>query len=243
MAPETLSSQTYPASDVWAAGVMAYQLLSGAWAAAPLHARAQLCCGGRHASLGGGGAGCLAAAACLVCRDRPAPALTHASPPAPSGYLPFDDPRNPNAPSLSGTPPPPPAARPPHAATHCAPLPPLLLPTSSRRPATSATSPLLFLLPPPRHIDRSLRKHSLLCLYPAAPCRRPVAVIWKGILTEQPSFRRAAWKDVSEEAKDFVRTLLDKVGQPDGSAPLRAAASCVPQQPPCEEWVLLGEPG
>ena len=29
MAPETLSSQTYPASDVWAAGVMAYQLLCG----------------------------------------------------------------------------------------------------------------------------------------------------------------------------------------------------------------------
>ncbi len=48
MAPETLSSQTYPASDVWAAGVMAYQLLSG--------------------------------------------------------YLPFDDARNPNAPALSGLP-------------------------------------------------------------------------------------------------------------------------------------------
>jgi calcium-dependent protein kinase len=29
MAPEVLSSQNYPASDVWAAGVMAYQLLSG----------------------------------------------------------------------------------------------------------------------------------------------------------------------------------------------------------------------
>ena len=29
MAPETLSSQTFPSSDVWAAGVMAYQLLSG----------------------------------------------------------------------------------------------------------------------------------------------------------------------------------------------------------------------
>lgn len=81
MAPETLSSQTYPASDIWAAGVMAYQLLSG--------------------------------------------------------YLPFDDPRNPNAPALS--------------------------------------------------------------------------VIWKGILTEQPSFRRSAWKEVSDEAKDFVIMLLDKV--------------------------------
>ncbi|KAL4853803.1 Calcium-dependent protein kinase 34 [Chlorella vulgaris] len=80
MAPETLSSQTFPASDVWAGGVMAYQLLSG--------------------------------------------------------YLPFDDPRNPNAPALS--------------------------------------------------------------------------VIWKGILTEQPAFRRSAWREVSEEAKDFVRCLLDK---------------------------------
>jgi calcium-dependent protein kinase len=29
MAPELLSSEAYPASDVWAAGVMAYQLLSG----------------------------------------------------------------------------------------------------------------------------------------------------------------------------------------------------------------------
>lgn len=37
------------------------------------------------------------------------------------------------------------------------------------------------------------------------------AVIWKGILTEQPSFRRSAWKEVSDEAKDFVNTLLNKV--------------------------------
>lgn len=29
MAPEVLSSEVYPVSDVWAAGVMAYQLLSG----------------------------------------------------------------------------------------------------------------------------------------------------------------------------------------------------------------------
>lgn len=29
MAPETLSSQFMPASDIWAAGVMAYQLLTG----------------------------------------------------------------------------------------------------------------------------------------------------------------------------------------------------------------------
>lgn len=37
------------------------------------------------------------------------------------------------------------------------------------------------------------------------------AVIWKGILTEQLSFRRSAWKEVSDEAKDFVNTLLNKV--------------------------------
>jgi len=30
MAPEVLSCEVGPASDVWAAGVMAYQLLSGA---------------------------------------------------------------------------------------------------------------------------------------------------------------------------------------------------------------------
>ena len=29
LAPENLSSEFYPASDVWSAGVMAYQLLSG----------------------------------------------------------------------------------------------------------------------------------------------------------------------------------------------------------------------
>ena len=80
MAPETLSSQTFPASDVWSAGVMAYQLLSG--------------------------------------------------------FLPFDDHRNPSAPALS--------------------------------------------------------------------------LIWKGILTEAPSFRRSAWAEVSPEAKDFVEALLQK---------------------------------
>lgn len=46
----------------------------------------------------------------------------------------------------------------------------------------------------------------------ARHCFPPLAaVIWKGILTEQPSFRRSAWKEVSDEAKDFVSTLLNKV--------------------------------
>lgn len=80
MAPEVLNSQTFPASDLWSAGVMAYQLLSG--------------------------------------------------------YLPFDDVRNPNAPALS--------------------------------------------------------------------------IIWRSILTEEPSFRRSAWNNVSEEAKNFVKMLLQK---------------------------------
>jgi len=80
MAPEVLNSQTLPASDLWAAGVMAYQLLSG--------------------------------------------------------YLPFDDARNPNSPALS--------------------------------------------------------------------------LIWRGILTEEPSFKRSAWQEVSAEAKDFIKILLNK---------------------------------
>lgn len=80
MAPEVLSSQNYPASDIWSAGVMCYQLLSG--------------------------------------------------------YLPFDDFRNPNSPALS--------------------------------------------------------------------------VVWKSILTDEPSFKRSTWAEVSEEAKDFVRVLLNK---------------------------------
>ncbi|CAD7698186.1 unnamed protein product [Ostreobium quekettii] len=80
MAPEVLSSQVVPASDIWSAGVMAYQLLTG--------------------------------------------------------YLPFDD-----------------------------------------------------------------RKHK----------RAPVlAVIWKAILTEEPSFERKFWGSISDEAEDFVRSLLQK---------------------------------
>lgn len=80
MAPEALSSEVWPASDIWAAGVMAYQLLSG--------------------------------------------------------YLPFDDRRNPNSPALS--------------------------------------------------------------------------LVWRAILTEEPSFKRSCWESMSDEAKDFVKTLLNK---------------------------------
>ncbi|KAK9840536.1 hypothetical protein WJX81_000242 [Elliptochloris bilobata] len=80
MAPEALSSEVFPASDVWAAGVMAYQLLSG--------------------------------------------------------YLPFDDVRNRDRPALSQ--------------------------------------------------------------------------VWKAVLTEEPQFRGSAWAQVSVDAKNFVRALLDK---------------------------------
>ena len=34
--------------------------------------------------------------------------------------------------------------------------------------------------------------------------------IWKSILTEEPDFGSSAWKDVSDNAKDLVRLLLNK---------------------------------
>ena len=34
--------------------------------------------------------------------------------------------------------------------------------------------------------------------------------IWKAILTEETSFKGSAWQDVTEDAKDFVRFLLNK---------------------------------
>lgn len=36
--------------------------------------------------------------------------------------------------------------------------------------------------------------------------------IWKAILTSEPSFSGPAWQDISPEAKDFVRSLLNKYG-------------------------------
>ena len=80
MAPEVLNSETYPASDVWSAGIMCYQLLSG--------------------------------------------------------FLPFDDTKNRSSPSLS--------------------------------------------------------------------------LVWRAILTEEVSFSKSAWQNVSQVAKDFVKTLLNK---------------------------------
>ena len=34
--------------------------------------------------------------------------------------------------------------------------------------------------------------------------------IWKAILTQEPSFSGSAWQDISLEAKDFLRSLLNK---------------------------------
>ena len=95
MAPEVLSSETYPKSDVWSAGVLCYQLLTG--------------------------------------------------------YLPFDDPKNPKNPALSK--------------------------------------------------------------------------IWKAILTEDPPFRGSAWKEISDQAKDFIRLLLQKCA-------LLCGVSCTTTFPP-----------
>lgn len=42
------------------------------------------------------------------------------------------------------------------------------------------------------------------------PSSPSLSTIWKGILTEEPNFKRSAWGEVSEEGKDFVRELLIK---------------------------------
>ena len=34
--------------------------------------------------------------------------------------------------------------------------------------------------------------------------------IWRAILTQEPSFRGSAWGDISQDAQDFVRLLLNK---------------------------------
>jgi serine/threonine protein kinase len=98
MAPEVLSGKVFPASDIWSAGVMAYQLLSG--------------------------------------------------------FFPFDDARSPHNPSLSA--------------------------------------------------------------------------VWKSILTDKLNFRKSAWAEISDEAKDFIKLLLDRCA-PRGPAACRSsdrAAHC-----------------
>jgi hypothetical protein len=34
--------------------------------------------------------------------------------------------------------------------------------------------------------------------------------VWRSILSEQPSFSGSSWKEISDPAKDFCRTLLNK---------------------------------
>lgn len=128
-----------------------------------------------------------------------------------SGYLPFDDPRNPNAPALSGE------------ACHL---------RSLLHGLIDRNAHLLAWLCPTAAAVLCALQHPVLCalqhpMLSAFQTWHPAnlsgvkltvalstfccAVIWKGILTEQPSFRRSAWKEVSDEAKDFVIMLLDKV--------------------------------
>lgn len=34
--------------------------------------------------------------------------------------------------------------------------------------------------------------------------------VWRSIISEEPSFSRSGWQDISEPAKDFCRVLLNK---------------------------------
>lgn len=42
---------------------------------------------------------------------------------------------------------------------------------------------------------------------PDAPA---LSLVWKSILTDEPSFSRSGWQDISEQAKDFCKKLLEK---------------------------------
>ena len=63
---------------------------------------------------------------------------------------------------------------------------------------------------------------------PEAPA---LSVIWKGILTQQPSFRGTTWGTISDQAKDFVTLLLKKDPKQRPSA--REALA--------HPWVLVGD--
>ncbi len=198
MAPEALSSEVFPASDVWAAGVMAYQLLSG--------------------------------------------------------YLPFDDARNRDAPALSQARPLcegvlavapwceegtcTSVGLPAHCSTGCA-SPVHRTPVGRRRACARGgrytSAPVRVIIEQGQGLR--VRPVPLLCLRavsmhcgPAAQaasargCRG--AQVWKAILTQEPQFRGSAWAQVSGEAKDFVRALLNKCA-PRGLPPRRA---CTPQR-------------
>jgi hypothetical protein len=64
--------------------------------------------------------------------------------------------------------------------------------------------------------------------------------VWRSILSEQPSFKGSSWKEISQQAKDFCSSLLNKC--------VRAcvmhtgwAWQCVPQRAVRElPWRKLG---
>ena len=45
------------------------------------------------------------------------------------------------------------------------------------------------------------------------PKHPALSKVWKAILTEDPPFRGSAWKEISQEAQDFTRWLLNKCAQ------------------------------
>lgn len=131
MAPETLRSETYPVSDVWAAGVMAHQLLTG--------------------------------------------------------RFPFDDKTNPFAPSLSKVW----CVR--AAARGCS------------RGGALAVAPL------GTCVSGHARRAELFTSTAIPPPRTHPPALGRGsILGDEVDFKRSHWEGISEEAKDFVRTLLVK---------------------------------
>jgi hypothetical protein len=36
------------------------------------------------------------------------------------------------------------------------------------------------------------------------------AQVWRSILSEEPRFSRGSWQDISDQAKDFCKSLLNK---------------------------------
>ena len=125
MAPEVLSSQVFPKSDVWSAGVLCYQLLTGEWGQEnpPLSPQSYLRV---HEPNGNQ----TTATVQLQCECLTEACVVRA------GYLPFNDSK------------------------------------SAKNPALSK--------------------------------------IWKAILTEEPRFKGSAWAEISDQAKDFVRSLLQR---------------------------------
>ena len=54
------------------------------------------------------------------------------------------------------------------------------------------------------------------------PQHPALSKIWKAILTEDPPFRGSAWKEISQQAKDFIRSLLNRCAR-HSAPPVHAA--------------------